>query len=246
MLMSGGITLLLAVTVLVAVAIAAGAAVLMGRRFARASAATHVVQAAASGVFLGAGLVHMLPDAASRFDAAGQRYPWAFVICGAAFLLLAALEAITQGDDATEQGEALPLLAALMLGVHSLLAGAALGATTHTAALLLVFIALIAHKSAAALSLALMLRRSRLGRAAAWAVFLGFVACLPAGAIFGRLASFGARAHPAVPGAVLALAAGTFLFLGVSHGLATDGLRFRRLEASASGFALMALVAAVI
>ena len=44
-------------------------------------------EALANGVFLGAGLVHMLSDASDGFTKLGLDYPWAFVICGTTFLV---------------------------------------------------------------------------------------------------------------------------------------------------------------
>ncbi|WP_369622508.1 hypothetical protein, partial [Pseudoalteromonas distincta] len=41
----------------------------------------------ATGVFLGAGLLHMLPDANSLFKKMGYNYPFAFIITGAVFLI---------------------------------------------------------------------------------------------------------------------------------------------------------------
>ena len=253
--------------VLAAIALASGTPVLLSDRLDRRPALTALGQAAAAGVFLGGGLVHMLPDAAADFGASGRRYPWPFVVCGAAVLLLALLEALARrhmgeahaieahgieahGEAAlgggAQAGEGLPLVTALVLGVHSLLAGAALGVTTQTAEVLLVFLALAAHKGAASFSLALMLARSRTPRAWAWVVFLLFVACLPAGVAAGRLVSAREHAAPGAAGVMLALGAGTFLYLGTTRsGVQRRGPGLGRGLATAAGFAVMALVAAV-
>ena len=49
-------------------------------------------EAFAAGIFLGAGLIHMLGDAQSAFDAANVNYPFAMVTCGAVMLLLLWIE----------------------------------------------------------------------------------------------------------------------------------------------------------
>ena len=47
----------------------------------------------AVGVFLGAGLIHLLPDAAAGLDVGSSGYPWAFMLAGAMMLLLGWIEA---------------------------------------------------------------------------------------------------------------------------------------------------------
>ena len=42
-------------------------------------------EALASGVFLGAGLLHMLNDAAREFNELGYQYPLAYLLCGIVF-----------------------------------------------------------------------------------------------------------------------------------------------------------------
>ena len=49
-------------------------------------------EALASGVFLGAGLLHLLPDAADGFSAQHISYPWVFFLCAITFLVLLSLE----------------------------------------------------------------------------------------------------------------------------------------------------------
>ena len=60
-------------------------------------------EAFAAGIFLGAGLIHMLGDAQSAFDAANVNYPFAMVTCGAVMLLAEIAAAIHQSLLAVQQ-----------------------------------------------------------------------------------------------------------------------------------------------
>src|SRR4051812_31729197 len=51
-------------------------------------------EALACGVFLGAGLIHMLGDASQEFSGLGYHYPFAFLLAGCCFLFLLLLEHI--------------------------------------------------------------------------------------------------------------------------------------------------------
>ncbi|OOZ39047.1 hypothetical protein BOW53_13235 [Solemya pervernicosa gill symbiont] len=59
------------------------------------------------GIFIGAGLIHMLPDANEGFSDAfsGLDYPLAFFVCGLGFLLILFLDKIIfeDPDDSTTQ-----------------------------------------------------------------------------------------------------------------------------------------------
>lgn len=236
--------------VVVAVALAGGWP-LYRRRGEMAEAGWLVLaEALACGVFLGAGLIHMLGDAAADFEAAGISYPVEMVICGGVILLLLYLEHAGNKLAARQSGAGtvLPLLTTLMLSIHSFLVGAALGTSNEMAIAIVIFLAVIAHKSAAAFALAIELLRSPLGSLAALACFFGFVAMFPAGFAVGTLAEAVTGEHPLWEPTFSALAAGTFLFLGTLHGLAANTLIARcqnRLDFAfvTLGFALMAVVA---
>lgn len=243
-------TVLAAMTLaIVAVAFVAGLPVLAGRGFDAEGTLAARGEAVAAGVFLGAGLIHMLGDAAGDFAAAGADYPWPFMLCGAVVLLLLLLEhlgAAAEGE--SRSGAVLPLLAAAMLSIHSFLAGAALGTSGTGAVALVIFLAIMAHKWAASFALAVTLVRSPLARAARFAAFVAFVAFLPLGVGSGAIAARWDAADPLLAPTLKALAAGTFLYLGTLHGLANGTLvarccDLREFSAVVFGFALMAILA---
>ena len=235
--------------IIVAVAFGAGVPVLAGRRFDADGTLAARGEAIAAGVFLGAGLIHMLGDAAGDFAAAGVDYPWPFLLCGAVVLALLLLEHVgAAANGASNESAALALLATAMLSIHSFLAGAALGTSGVGAVAIVIFIAIVAHKWAASFALAVSLARSPLGRVPRFVAFVVFVFFLPLGVATGALAAEWDAAYPLVAPTLKALAAGTFLYLGTLHGLANGTLvarccDLREFTAVVFGFALMAVVA---
>jgi zinc transporter ZupT len=178
-------------------------------------------EALASGVFLGAGLLHMLNDSARDFIDLGYHYPIAYLLCGIVFLGLLLLEHV--GKEVSEHsGENSPLfvfLAAAMLSVHSLFEGVALGIRSDLSLVIIVFIAIIAHKWADSYSLAIHLSKSRLSSKINWLLFFIFALMTPMGIFFGNYINTGLGEHNIVSPIFSALAAGTFLYIGTLHGL---------------------------
>ncbi len=235
--------------VIVVVAFAAGLPVLIGRSFAAEGRLAVRGEALAAGVFLGAGLIHMLGDSAGDFATAGVDYPWAFLLCGSVVLALLLLEHLGEAATGKSDGNAsLALLATAMLSIHSFLAGAALGTSGQGTVAIVIFIAIIAHKWAASFALTVSLARSPLTRPARFVAFVVFVLFLPLGVVSGAIAAQWDAAYPLVAPTLKALAAGTFLYLGTLHGLANGMLvkrccDLREFSAVVFGFALMAVVA---
>ncbi|MEM8844908.1 MAG: ZIP family metal transporter [Pseudomonadota bacterium] len=246
--MTPDMTLLLMTIVIVIVAFAAGAPVLFGRSFDAEGKFAARGEAIAAGVFLGAGLIHMLGDSAGDFANAGIDYPWPFMICGSVVLLLLLLEHVGEATKGASEGDAaLALLATAMLSIHSFLAGAALGSSAGAFAVV-IFIAIIAHKWAASFALAVSLVRSSLSRPTRFMAFVIFVFFLPLGVAGGAAATQLDSVYPLITPTIKALAAGTFVYLGTLHGLTNGTLVSRccdlkEFSAVVFGFALMAVVA---
>ena len=229
--------------ILVVVAMAAAAPVFRTTPSSHRSAVAATADALAAGIFLGAGLIHMLPDSAQGYWTYSASYPWPFVICGATIMGLALLERLAWGSG---RSAAPALAAAIALAAHSFLAGAALGATSRQAAILVLFLALIAHKGAASFSLAQILTDSSLSRRRAMIVQSAFVVALPLGVVLGAVATRQEQAWPLVKPTILALGAGTFLHFGMQrHRTTAQALGIARQVAPWCGFALMALIAIV-
>ena len=213
------------VAFVVLVSLLAGRPALQAAKSERFRPALGFGEAFAAGIFLGAGLIHMLGDAQSSFDEAQVSYPFAMVICGGIMLILLWIEhwANHEVDHASGNSKLLALTAVLMLSIHSVLMGAAFGITSSVAMTVVIFIAVLAHKGSASFALGLELGRSSFSRVSAWRLFLLFV-MFPIGALLGELVSAAGDAHPLFEASIAAAAAGTFLFFGTLHGLASTPL----------------------
>ncbi len=179
------------------------------------------------GVFLGAGLLHLLPDAIDNYTPLlepGWDYPLASLICAAGFLGVLLIDKVIAGADedyladaAAPRSSFAPYVLALILSVHSVIAGIALGVEDHFAASAALFIAIIAHKAAAAFALGASLHRGGVARGRSIRIVSLFSAMTPLGIAAGL--SLGAvltgRDVQWFEGTFDALAAGTFLYIAV-------------------------------
>ena len=207
-------------------------------------------QALASGVFLGAGLIHMLGDAASDFANSAVNYPVAFLLAGLTFLFLLFLEHLARQMIEEGQGtqKHFAVLATLILSIHSLLAGAALGLSGSVSILLVLFTAIIAHKWAASFALATQINQSSLSIRTGLILFLVFACMTPLGILLGDIVTSATHSSPWLEPTFNALAAGTFLYLGTLHGLSRSIMvkhccNLRQFSYVVVGFLIMAIVA---
>lgn len=178
----------------------------------------------AGGIFLGAGLIHLLGDSVEIFGSMGNgnAYPWAFLICGCGFLGILMLEKVlVKGDesDVSTGGRSLyPYVLLLVLSVHSVIAGMTLGLEGTLTASIIIAIALVAHKGAAAFALGVGLRTSGV-RTGTHKRLVAFFACMaPLGVVLGKILStlVSSGAITTFEAVFDALAAGTFLYVAIS------------------------------
>lgn len=204
----------------------------------------------ATGVFLGAALLHMLPEANSLFHKMGYRYPFAYIITGAVFLIFLWLEhlgkELYQHKDASHP--AFAVLAWGMLSIHSLMLGAALGLNHSNSMVIMLFLAIVAHKWAESFAIAIQLNKSSLTTCKSLVLFLTFSLMTPGGIFFGWYFGHGIETQSLFDPILIAASAGTFLYLGTLHGLERCVLverccNLRDLSFVIIGFALMATVA---
>ncbi|ODN43770.1 ZIP family metal transporter [Piscirickettsia litoralis] len=206
-------------------------------------------EAIAAGVFLGAGLMHMLGDAASDFNQNHIDYPVPFLLAGIVFLALLWLEHIGRElyEHQGAQSPAFALLATLMLSVHSFLAGAALGLTAALSSTLVILLAIITHKWAASFALAVHINKSRLSIKLRIICFAVFALMTPLGILFGNITASLSH-YPLIAPSFTALSAGTFLYLGTLHGLNRAVMidkccNLKHFSFVIIGFTIMAIVA---
>lgn len=175
----------------------------------------------ATGVFLGAALLHMLPESQTMFHQQGFHYPYAFLITGITFLLFLWLEHLGKElyhhQHSTHPSFA--ILACLMLSVHSLVLGTALGLSQEYSLAIMLFLAIITHKWAESFSIAVELNKSTLSTRQSMALFLLFTLMTPLGIYIGWACGHGVETHSLFDPILIAVSAGTFLYLGTLHGL---------------------------
>ena len=182
-------------------------------------------EAFASGVFLALALAMMLPSSFHLFEKAlpDINQPVASLIAMASLLALLGVSHFVQhleqdladGDPAAAN-PTVPVLMTLMIAIPSFFMGAALG-VSETRQATLILIAILLHKSSAAFALALKLTDSALPPARVRLVFGLFVLATPAGIVFGSAVGgdLGTESLLLARATVLAMAAGTFLFMGM-------------------------------
>jgi len=220
--------------------VAASLSLVLRRSMRRASPVGQLADSVAAGVFLGIGLVHMLPEAAHGFADAGGDGRLMFLVAGVTLLFLRAIDRLGGAESARLQA----LIVTGVLVVHTVLTGFALGAEDAHGAIVMMFAALAIHKAAEAFAFGRLLSRSALPAWLAGLLLIVFVGALPLGVIAAlTIASAMSPGSIAVP-LILAVGAGTFLHFGLNHshllGLDDD---WRTLGARIAGFVLMAAFA---
>ncbi|KTD08499.1 ZIP family metal transporter [Legionella jamestowniensis] len=207
----------------------------------------------ATGVFLGAALLHMLPESSLLFHEMGYHYPFAFIITGAVFLIFLWFEHLGKElyhhHDASHP--AFAILAWSMLSIHSIMLGTALGFNHSNSMVIMLFLAIITHKWAESFAIAVQLNKSSLTRTQSLAFFLSFCLMTPLGIFIGWYFGHGVETHSLFDPILISASAGTFLYLGTLHGLERCVMverccNLRDFSFVIIGFLLMASVAAYV
>lgn len=175
----------------------------------------------ASGIFLGAALFHMLPDAISVFSTTlgNTDYPLAELFCAFGFLILLFLERLSKClPHAKNSMNALPYMITLILVIHSLIEGAVLGINTTLETASIIFLAIIVHKSSESFALAVILNPTQLALKHIILIVSLFSLMTPLGILLGTmLTSIELRSTQLLTAGFNAFAAGTFLYMSTLH-----------------------------
>lgn len=175
----------------------------------------------ASGVFLGAALFHMLPDAIQEFQKSLKNieYPLAELLCAAGFLILLFFEYLGEHKSQKSHKTTIPLILTIILIIHSLIEGAVLGINTTFATTSLIFLAIIAHKSSESFALAVTLNRGSF-KLTTLAIIIGLFSLMtPLGIALGASVThlLSGRTGSLYSAGFSAFAAGTFLYMSTLH-----------------------------
>ena len=225
--------------------------------------------ALAAGVFLGAGMIHMLPDAAQSWQRLQVDYPMAFLLAAVAFVLMLLFEHVLPSEHAHEalhahsgdrfeslhqhgaatDGRASAYAVLTALSIHAFLAGVALGAQSALDAALVIFVAIMAHKTTAGFALGVSLVRSNLARRTSLWLLTLFGVATPVGILVGAVVgeALEGRAQQVFEALFLALAAGTFTYVATFDILRDEfpggGSRLAKWLLVTGGVGLMAALA---
>ncbi len=216
------------VSILIAT-LAGGYYPLFNRQKARDKKGLPLAEAFTAGVFVALSLTLMLPSSLHVLGKAyaGFDFPTGSLIAILAFMTLLAMEhrieKIRRSITSIKREEIpsiIPLAMTVMIAIPSFFLGTALG-VSRTETAVLIFVAIMMHKSSAAFALSLKMVRSTLTRNQVVAVFLLFACSTPAGIIVGEEIHLLLNPHTlmVVKGVVLGLASGTFLYIATLHEL---------------------------
>ena len=208
-------------------------------------------EAFAGGVFLGAGLIHMLGEASRDFLSRHYEYPFAFLLAGSIFLILLWFEHIGRELYEHKHGSNsinFVYLSVVMLAIHSFLEGAALGLSDSFSVMIVILAAILAHKWAASFALAIQISSSPLPISSGIFWFCLFAIMTPLGILFGATILEKMPEDSILVPVFMSLAAGTFLYLGTLHGLKRAVMidrccDLRQFGFVVLGFFIMAIVA---
>lgn len=214
-----------------------------------------VAEAFAGGIFLGAALFHMLPDAQLAFGKVlpTDAFPYANLICAAGFATLLLLQkltaALTKRHSPTQQ-ISIAYVLLTVLSIHALSEGLALGINSIYMNAVIIFIAIIVHKSSESFALAASLSRSKFNFKHAVIAFTLFSFVTPLGVVLAAVTNYEFQSTTAtlLEGIFNSFAAGTFLYIATLHNLhhhhEGNGFAFYEYAALLFGLSLMAGLAA--
>ncbi|MBE0636366.1 ZIP family metal transporter [Candidatus Bipolaricaulota bacterium] len=181
--------------------------------------------ALAGGFFLGAALLHLLPEAQESLAVVEGPLPWAMILCLVGFLLILLLEKLASAgghhlpDTKTlsKRNPLYPYVLTIVLSLHSIIAGYALGAGATMNMVMIIFLAEVSHKLSAAFALGVSLVRSGMDALHLRRVLLLFALMTPFGILLGEFVSSRIQGQTSdlVSGIVNAIAAGTFLYVAI-------------------------------
>ena len=215
---------LVAALAILAVGIVGGMIPLLAARHDTSRRFLSLGNALAGGIFLGAGFIHLLPEAGEALEGVVD-YPLAPLLAAVGVVALLLIDRVlfesshARGTDenAESRQPIYPLVLLVVLSIHSVIAGIALGTESEVAASLLVMIAILSHKGSAAFALIVSVQAAGADRRRLLRVLTIFVVMTPLGILLGTVASglYEGDAALLIEGSFNALAAGTFIYVAI-------------------------------
>jgi len=238
---------------IIAVGLFGGMIPIVASRFENSRRFFSLGNAFAGGIFLGAGLLHLLPDGAEKLRAVST-YPLAGLLATVGLALLLLIDRVIFSHHDLEEGAAqgsasFPYVLTIILSVHSIIAGISLGLETHVSTTIVILLAILFHKGSASFALVVSLYSSGVSAPRQKRILGLFVLMTPLGLLIGTAASAALSGNLAtlIEGSFDALAAGTFLYVAVldiiDEELAKDEDKLLKFALIVFGIAFMALLA---
>lgn len=170
---------------------------------------------------MGAALLHLLPDSCLQFSHVmpNSTYPLASLICLSTFMILLLMEQgiLLYGKFHKSNGNLVaPCLLIIILSIHSLIEGTAIGINSSFAEMAVIFFAVIAHKGSESFALASSLHRYEISHTNIAKIIAFFSLITPIG-ILGATAVGQLFIHMSqqyIEAILNAVTSGTFLYLG--------------------------------
>lgn len=172
----------------------------------------------ATGIFLGAALLHILPESHQLFIEKGIHYPVSYLIAGLTFLFFLWLEHLGKElyhNKITQH--AFIGVALIMISLHSFFEGSALGLADDMSLIFMLFAAIVSHKWAEGFAIAVQLNKSELPFKINFVLFMCYALMTPLGIFLGY--QYRSPTLNLYSPICLAISAGTFLYFGTLHGL---------------------------
>ncbi len=169
----------------------------------------------AAGIFLGAGLIHMLPDATQGFsEVIDSDFPFAPFIASLGFLLILFIEKIMIRE---EDIGSYPYILIAILSIHSVIAGIALGTENQIGQSIVIAIVVLAHKGSAAFALTISMIKAQIQKIKTIKMIILFSFMTPLGIAIGTIMTnlLDSTASEFSIAMFDALAAGTFIYIAI-------------------------------
>lgn len=207
-----------AVSILV-IALVMGAIPLIFTRSSRFKSKLTYCDALTTGLFLGIGLIHLLPEAIEK-QLPGS-LTGIFSICAATAIFLQVIESTGKkiANHKNNHSFWISYFMVVILSIHSVLEGFVLGVELNPKYEMSLFIAIMAHKGAAAFSVITNMLTNHISRHKSIIALVLFSLATPIGILLGKnlLDTHWIEANQYIQSHFDAMAAGTFIYLAISH-----------------------------
>ena len=179
------------------------------------------------GIFLATGMGHMLVHCATGLAAAGRpletSLQYATMLCLAGFVLTLVIEKVVLhgaphdhaiGSDSGGGDSTVPVFLAIVLAVHGVLEGIAMGVEKTSSSLRVVLVGMVPHKFFTGIALGISLQKYSATTTSAVRVAVSWATATPGGVLLGMILVSGFSGG-SMDAALQGLASGTFLYISI-------------------------------